>query len=155
MKVRFIFGLLLLTLPVRAELAGRITGNEQADVNGKVIDSRELKLNIIPQRTYETTGRSALSDIQYRTTTAPTGTVNLEEKDNEILRRSRGSRVVIPQQNFTAKHARGLDKEIPTKEIARKDVPTDKAAIKDRTIPATTPAGEAELVEQLKKLQTR
>jgi hypothetical protein len=145
---------LLLTLTAavaRAELLRPINSRQKADVNGRVIETKELRPGLVPGRAYSTT-RSPLSDKVVTSTTVPI--VNVAPAatiERRTLRQEQRHYRTVPQQNFTTRRAAQADKP----RQADKTFVTGSAPVKDRVIHATTPAGEAELVEQLKKLQTR
>ncbi len=144
---------LIFTLAVatQGQLSRPINSRQSADVNGRVIETRELRHGLVPGRSYSTT-RSPLSDKLVTSTTVPI--VNVAPAptvERRTLRQEQRHYRTVPQQNFTARRAAAADKP----RQGDKEVATGPAPIKNRVIYATTPDGEAELVEQLRKLQTR
>ncbi len=143
--------LVALTAAAHAELLRPINSRQAADVNHRIIQPTELRPGLVPGRAYSTT-RSPLSDQFITSTTVPV--VNVTPPlavERRSLRHEQRHYRTIPQQNFTARRAAVTDKPRPADNV----FVTGPAPIQDRVIYATTPAGEAELVEQLRKLQTR
>jgi hypothetical protein len=130
---------------VAAQMPATFPGNRRADeVNRRVLDPKNLNLKLIPSQTHET----GVSPVSAGRAAAPV--VATEQVDLRTLSQPTRTTAVLGQKNFGAKRAAVSDKRGPSGVVA-----TGPAPITDRTIKATVPAGEAELVEQLRKYQKR
>jgi len=144
--MKTLLALLLLTaVTTEAQVLRTFTGNRRADeVNRKVIDPKSLNLNVLPSSTYGTTV-SPLTDGR-----VASPIVDTRQRDLGTVRLGIRATSVTPQKNFAVRRTPESDRRGPSAIIK-----TPAAPITDRTITATTPAGEADLKEQLRRLRTK
>jgi len=138
---------LIFISPALARLGDPIDTRARADVSGKMADLPTVPMNTVafPNQNQPT---SDLSRKRHRTRNLPmqsanTSTVSTPIVDTEI--RS------TPLSNFGPKRASASSQRARTETMPTETFAAGKAPINDRVIRANTPAGEAELVEQLKR----
>ena len=125
-------------LAAPAQLLSPLDPSKQADVNGKVLDLQRAKVNTIAPALYPTKEAAVTGQ---RVTTS---TVSTTVRSTQMLDFSLRPTTTVPQQNFAAKRAAVSD-EVLTLPMQS----TPGAAITNRVIDLRTPAGQAELREQL------
>ncbi len=139
MKPLFFGAILLAAVSAHAELLKPIDARQRADVNGKTVDMPTVNFDTIPQPT-RAQPISPLTGHRVE----PADTVETKRVDTPTLTYDSLSNKVLPQQNFSAKHA-----VVAGNASLPPAVDTPKADIKKRVIRALTPAGAEELKKQL------
>lgn len=138
--------LMLTGLAARAELVRPIDPNRMADVNGQSANTRQVTLPTVSLSEYQP--RPLPRELRrVPTHTCDTKTLAVPQYDRTRQLRYPTSPVAqAPTRNFTHRSA-NLPGQRP---VAQAPVPTQRPPVSERVIEATTPKGEAELVEQLR-----
>ena len=137
---------ILVAASASAQVLRPIDPNKSADVSGKAVDLPTVNFGNVSQPT-RSQPVSPLSN-QFREGDGIVETKSVETKDVEmsLLSHSTIPATIVPQQNFTAKRA-PLASNVPPSERVK----TPNAKINKREIRPFTPAGNDELVKQLRE----
>jgi hypothetical protein len=129
-----------------AKLGEPINTGRIADVSGKRADLPMAEMNTI-DLPGTTQPRSNITRQRYNTRVVPMNTVNQPTVSTPIV----GTEIrPTPLANFGPKRPAVSDDRVPAETVTMETVATGKAPITNRVIRVNTPAGEAELVQELK-----
>ncbi|MDW8344860.1 MAG: hypothetical protein RMM51_10265 [Verrucomicrobiae bacterium] len=129
-----------------AELLRPIDPQRAAEINGQAVNSRQLTLPTVNVPQYQPRQLSReLPLVPVRVRDVKTVQTPRREAARQLAYPIRPADT-RPTQNFTHRSA-SVPGRLP---VARAPVPSQRAPVSQRVIEATTPAGEAELVEQLR-----
>ena len=129
---------LAVALSARAQLLAPINPAKTAEVNGKVLDLQRVNANTIAPAQYPT------KEVAVTGQRIATSIVDTALRPVQLLDLGLRPTSTVPQQNFAAKRAAVSDQV-----LSFPMQPTPGAAITNRVIDLRTPAGQAELREQL------
>jgi len=137
---------ILVAASASAQVLRQIDPSKNADASGKTVDLPTVNFDTVSQPTRAQLVSPLSGQMRDRAGTVETKRVETKGVETSLLSHSTIPSTIVPQQNFSAKRA-ALASNVPPAERVK----TPGAKINKREIRPFTPAGNDELVKQLRE----